>query len=293
MKREYIRRLVVLIIALAVLCVSAGAAEAEHSFLWKVSKGSKQAFILGSIHFAKQSMYPLAPAINNAFAKSDMLVVEADLTPEAQAQLQQRILSEGMYPQNDSLINHITPKTVEKLTQKGYANEQLYRLKPWLAATMIQVLEFKRLGFDEQIGIDQHFLDLARGKKPIHSLEGLDYQFDLLQSFSPQEQDLFLYSTLVELENTETLIQSMIKAWVGGDADALEEIILKAYKDYPELESVADKMIYQRNRTMVEKIEKLMGDGRIYFVVVGAAHLVGTKGILERFKQMGYKVDQL
>jgi uncharacterized protein YbaP (TraB family) len=292
MRTGYWRRIAFLSVILAVICITAGTAWAEKSFLWHVSKGSRQAYLLGSIHLARESMYPLASAINKAYDRSEVLVVEADLTPEDQTRLQQRVLTEGMYPEGDSLVNHLSPRTIEKLKQKGYADGPLNRFKPWIAATMIQVMEFKRLGFNEQIGIDQHFLDKARGNKRIHPLEGLDYQFELLQGFTPEEQDLFLYSTLVELENTENFIENLIQAWVKGDTDAFGEILFKAYKDYPELESVADKLIFQRNRTMVDQLDKLMADGRTYFVVVGAGHLIGPKGIAARFKQMGYHVRQ-
>jgi uncharacterized protein YbaP (TraB family) len=103
---------------------------------------------------------------------------------------------------------------------------------------------------------------------------------------------LFLYSTLVEMENTETFIENLMQAWETGDAETFEKILFKAYMDYPELESVAEKLIFQRNRTMVDQLDKLMNDGRTYFVVVGAGHLIGPKGILARFKQMGYNVRQ-
>jgi uncharacterized protein YbaP (TraB family) len=186
MKTGILRRIIVLTITLAVICVSVGTAAAEKSFLWHVTQGSKQAYLLGSIHLARESMYPLPQTITRAYDQSDVLVVEADMTADAQARLQQRVLTEGVYPPEDALINHLAPRTIEKLRKKGYAEGPVSRFKPWIVATVIQVMEFKRLGYDEKIGIDQHFLDKARGSKPIHPLESLDYQFDLLQGFSPE-----------------------------------------------------------------------------------------------------------
>ena len=292
MKTGYIRRTAVLAVILTVLFVSVGTASAEKSFLWQVSKGSKQAYFLGSLHLARESMYPLPQTITNAYDQSNVLVVEADITPEEQARLQQRVLAEGMYPEGDNLLNNLSPRTAEMMKQRGYAKEPFNRFKPWLAAIMIEVLEFQRLGFKEQLGIDNHFLDKARGNKPIHPLESLDYQFDLLQGFTKEEQDLYLYSTLVELENAETFVENLIQAWMKGDAEAFEQVFLKAYEDYPELHSVAETLIFQRNKTMADHMDKLMDDGRTYFVVVGAGHLIGPKGILARFKKMGYQVRQ-
>jgi uncharacterized protein YbaP (TraB family) len=43
---------------------------------------------------------------------------------------------------------------------------------------------------------------------------------------------------------------------------------------------------------MTEKIEEFLTKGETYFIVVGAAHLVGKDGILERLKEKGYSVEQ-
>jgi hypothetical protein len=43
---------------------------------------------------------------------------------------------------------------------------------------------------------------------------------------------------------------------------------------------------------MTEKIEAYLRKGEAVFIVVGAAHLVGKDGILERLKVKGYTVEQ-
>ena len=45
---------------------------------------------------------------------------------------------------------------------------------------------------------------------------------------------------------------------------------------------------------MTKKIEEYLTAKRTYFVVVGAGHLVGDKGIIELLKaKKKYKIDQL
>jgi uncharacterized protein YbaP (TraB family) len=43
---------------------------------------------------------------------------------------------------------------------------------------------------------------------------------------------------------------------------------------------------------MSDKIEGYLRTGKPYFVVVGAAHLVGKDGIPERLREKGYAVEQ-
>ena len=49
-------------------------------FLWQVDSPTTRIYLMGSIHLLRQDVYPLAPVIEEAFAASDILVLEADLT---------------------------------------------------------------------------------------------------------------------------------------------------------------------------------------------------------------------
>jgi hypothetical protein len=44
---------------------------------------------------------------------------------------------------------------------------------------------------------------------------------------------------------------------------------------------------------MASKIEDFLRTKETYFVIVGAGHLVGEKGILQILKRKGYVVEQL
>jgi hypothetical protein len=44
---------------------------------------------------------------------------------------------------------------------------------------------------------------------------------------------------------------------------------------------------------MAQKIDGYLKTSGTYFVVVGAAHLLGDKGIIQLLKDKGYSVEQL
>ncbi len=44
---------------------------------------------------------------------------------------------------------------------------------------------------------------------------------------------------------------------------------------------------------MASKIEDYLNAKEIYFVIVGAGHLVGNQGIIEILKRKGFVVEQL
>src|SRR5690349_22883151 len=53
--------------------------------LYKVESTTATVYVLGSIHVADASLYPLDPRILSAFEQADTLVLETELTPTAKA----------------------------------------------------------------------------------------------------------------------------------------------------------------------------------------------------------------
>jgi uncharacterized protein YbaP (TraB family) len=73
-----------------------------------------------------------------------------------------------------------------------------------------------------------------------------------------------------------------------GDVRTLAHLTAADIKDYPELRKV---LIEDRNRAWVKKIAALLNDNKTYFVAVGAAHLVGPRGVPALLRKQGFKVD--
>ena len=59
------------------------------------------------------------------------------------------------------------------------------------------------------------------------------------------------------------------------------------------LSPIYDALIYNRNKNMVSKIEDFLKAKETYFVIVGAGHLIGEKGIVESLRKKGYFVEQM
>ncbi len=266
------------------------------SFLWKVQSKTSTLYLLGSIHFLKQENYPLNPGIEKAFAQSNALVVEADISDPGKLN-SDKLLQSALYPENDSLENHLSRETyeyVKKETGKlGLPIELIARQKPWVLALTLEGLELMKLGFDPTHGVDVYFLSKAQGSKKILELEGVDEQFNLLSSFSDKEQELFLVYTLKDLNLLGDEANALVKAWSTGNANGIESIITKTVREDRRLEPIWKRLLDDRNKGMVSKIEGYLKTRETYFVVVGAGHLVGNKGIVQMLKERGYSVEQL
>ena len=266
------------------------------SFLWKVHSGASTVYISGSIHFLKKEDYPLSPKIESAFERSDFLVVEANIQNQAKMSTQM-IMEKALYPPNESIAEHLSQKTYELLkveaAKLGLPLELVNRQRPWFLSMALEAMELMRLGYDPSYGVDSYFLSKATGRKKILELESLDEQLHLLSSLSDQDQGLLLTLSLKDLENASRDVDRLVQAWKTGDTKGMEPIIMKNIKEDPKLVPIYEKLIDERNRRMVSKIEDYLRGNGTYFVVVGAGHLIGEKGIVETLRKKGFRVEQL
>jgi uncharacterized protein YbaP (TraB family) len=285
----------VLVVCFALpLFAQEGAKPEKKNFLWEVRSETAVAYLLGSVHLLKKEMYPLDRKIEEAFRRSDVLVVEADLSPGEGGERQKRILQGALYPENDSLANHISKETLDLLARMfpGLSLTSVSRLKPWALAMTLAVQEYQKMGWDYEYGIDVHFLKKAVNGKQVREIEPPDFVIDMLNGFSDEHQDLFLQYTLLDLDGIEEKTDRMIRAWTAGDAAVMEEIISESVREHPRLLPMVDALLYERNVNMAARIEEYLKEKGKFFVVVGAAHLVGKKGIVELLRKKGIPVEQ-
>ena len=243
-------------------------------------------------------MYPLDKRIENAFNKSDILVVEANINKNQGLGALGLYLDYALYKDGRNLESSVSRKTYDlarsKLQEMGFSIGLLDMYKPWYVAVLLDNLQFVKLGYASQYGIDVHFLNKAQGVKRILELESIESQVRLLSSFSDKEQDLFLYYTLLYLDTLGKSMPELIDAWKRGDEKTVNSILTSGILSSDKrLLPLFDKLIYRRNKNMADKIESFLNTGYNYFIVVGAGHLVGAKGVVTLLKGRGYFVVQL
>lgn len=286
-------RRIAAVIALAFLA-TAQAAQAK-TFAWKASGKGGAIYLIGSIHVMSESFYPLNPALEAAFTDSDLLVEEVDLAEMLDPTAQLSILSRGMLPSNQSLDKVVSPSTMA-LVQKavgdlGAAAGPLMRFKPWMLAIALQGMELAKIGFNPALGLDQHFYEQAKsGGKSVQGLETVEFQISRFDDMTAEQQDRMLATTLKELATETAAIGKLGDAWKAGDVLAIERIALADLKSDP---LMYQRLLVERNKNWMPKIEALFARRGRAVVVVGAAHLVGPDGLIAMLKAKGYTVEQL
>jgi uncharacterized protein len=266
-------------------------------FLWEVSAPKATAWVTGTVHAAKPSLYPLDKVFYETLAGADVLVVELDPLGGDLLKMQQFMLQRAMLPPGTTLEELLTPETLELL--KAYLRERglgtsLGTMRPWFMAMQFTMQEAQRHGFQPGFALDLHLIQRAKALEvPLVELETMQAQIGLLSGLDKVEQDLFLRQTLLEAESFNTEMTKLLSAWKRGNAEAVEAFLTRSLGEDPAVSGIYDKIITRRNFTMAAKVDKLLAQGTRPFVAVGAGHVVGEKGILQLLRRKGYRIRQM
>ncbi len=267
--------------------------------LWKATRGPLTAYLFGTIHLAPPD-FRLDRAVERAFAEAQELMVEVDLTPEEEQALQQQTSKLGMLPPGESLgalLSTADREALEALcVDLKLAPSAVDRMRPWLAELSLEYAAAQRSSarfrLSEQHGLDRRLLTASRARgTPIRSLETGAFQLSLFQGGTAEEQLASLTRTL-RTTREGTQLRDLIKAYTDGDAEGVDALAREG-TDAPLLARAFERVITDRNRTMFEAVMKALVAGKLPLVAVGAAHLVGRGGLVERFQHAGFEVRRV
>jgi uncharacterized protein YbaP (TraB family) len=292
--RKMSQRLVIAV-ALAISIAAARIESAANNFLWKATKGQGSLYLVGSVHLLTKDYYPLSPALDRAFKDSDLLVEEVDMGEMIAAENQLQMLMTGTLPAGQSLEKVVSPATLAAVNKRleafGMPVEPLRHLKPWFLSLMLLTLEWQKVGFEADLGLDKHFYDQARSDaKTVQGLETVAFQVSRFDSMTMEEQDRLLAETLKELDTQQTAVTALADAWRAGDVPTVERLVLQDLRSEPRL---YQRLLIDRNRDWLPKLEALFARRGRAFVVVGAAHLIGPDGLIAMLRARGYTVEQM
>lgn len=276
------------------LCTFQARADSGRHVLWSVQGHSNVVYLMGSIHVLRQSDYPLEPALLAAYASSQTLVMEIDLSELDSGDVQQQMLQAAMLTDGrtlqDVLGNGQYQQAATLAQQVGVPLETLQQFKPWFVAESITQLQLMQLGFDPSAGIEMYFLQRARtDRKTVRGLETAQDQIELFDSMPLDRQSRYLMASLGEAKTLPTQVDQMVKAWRRGDTAWFAAQMQKEFGDDPELYR---SVLVARNRKWLPKIESFLKDSQNYLVIVGTGHLAGTDSVIEMLRRDGYTVAQ-
>ena len=296
-----VSRLSLFAVLAAAFLVAACAAVADEKplFMWQVKSETATVSLVGSIHVGKPDFFPLAEPFETAFAAASVLAVEVDMGDPANLQKSAvLVMQKGILPGDTTLEDRLSPELWKRM--QDYAAESnmpldMYsKFTPGIVAMMMVLEEYKKVGFDPELGIDKHFLDLAHEQeKEIRELETIEAQLDLFFSIDDQLDDILVAEFLDQMSEISAITDQMVVLWKSGDVEGLDDFLQDQVGEDPEMAAFYRTLLDDRNVKMADKIDAWLQADTDIFVVVGAGHFAGPMGILSLLEGKGYDVIQM
>lgn len=275
------------------------AAQGNTPLLWEVTSKSTTVYLLGTIHVGSASMYPLPPAVENAYGRSQVLALEADPGDPTALMM---AMGTVMYQPPETLERNVPPalfqEVREALSPSGLPIELAQGMKPYMVSMTLTMMEAARLGFDASLGVDLHLVNRARrdGKR-IVELESMAFQLAMLDGMPKDTQLAMLESTVrgIKSGSLKRDLETMIDAWRTGNAEKMDDAATREMKAMPARASreLQDTLFDRRNRAMADKIVQMLNGSEVVLVGVGAGHLTGGTGLVALLKARGFPVRRL
>ena len=270
----------------------------ERPLLWKVSDADNDVYLLGSFHLLKPDDYPMPADIDRAFDDAESLLFEVDpremTAPETVAMMQKYMA----YDNGESLSKVLPKATLDRLatlvSASGSSVQALEQSEPWAVSLGLVIGVSQAMGFKPDLGLDRHLMDrAAKAGKPAGGLETVDDQMKAMDAVPYAEQAQGLDEFLQDPKKAMQQLQDMHAWWRAGDVERLDkdmraEMAAKTPQSYKLLD-------VDRNNAWLPQIEKRLTGSKSddTLVVVGALHLLGADGLVEKLKAKGYKVERV
>lgn len=294
--------------------------------LWKAEGNGNTLYLLGSIHTDRNNVYPFHKQLRDIILNAEQVSFELDFNDQAGLA---EFAAMQVYSDGTTLADHISPElyqvVVNTASMLGMDEATVSQYKAWALASSFQSLSM----LDDTSSSNAMAIDLYVNSKAanagidIGAVETYAFQGGLFDTLSPEYQEAYLAGGLLMLLDVNTMdesTKSALTAVLGEEAltqdgqDAMEERIEQISlwmdqwktrdvegfaKSYPKDEIIngADelesKLFTDRDPGMIAYAENYLEQEGSHtgLLVVGAGHMIGSGGIVQGLRDLGYTVE--
>lgn len=285
------------LLSLGLFLSSILALKAENTPLfWRVTSPTTSVFLLGSIHDATDAVYPLPEHVLRAYTNSQKLVFEVDLDSLSDPLLVFQVLDCIYYPVGDCLEDHISADLFQKVSLFARQHNlelqtSVFCKRPWFLAAEATLAQLEPIGYKTGNAVDAYLFERAkRDGKTREALETAEEQFRLLCDKPEAGQIRDLETAITKPQEIREAASHLESIWLGGDEEGLTQIVEGSAEEDPDY---IEKLIFERSAKWLPSIQTLLQGDETAFVVVGASHLVGSRGLIALLRGTGASVEKI
>jgi uncharacterized protein YbaP (TraB family) len=257
--------------------------------LWKISgNGLKESsYLFGTIHAIPKDDFFIPQGLIPSFLECKSIVLETGPT---------LTISDSSLKKELMMPNGHTIKELYK--QRDYLFLQRYFIDS-LKGSITNIINIKPMWilsfistrwFQNYVAYESMFTNKAtENNKALLGLETTEEQIEFFNQISLRQQAKILLNTVKNRQEEERYYATALQAYLMQDIDQLNNQIHSQFKKYTKY---YDVFFTSRNASWVTKIDTLIRN-QSCFIAVGAGHLGGQDGLIEKLQKMGYIINPL
>lgn len=279
--------------------VDAARARNDGPPIWKVTAPNGEAggelYLYGAVHILPEGTDWLRPDIDKILSAAGTVFFETGYDEASRLELDIITARDGYYHSGQSLPARLDGYNQQRLfaatLNVGLRDQTLNRMKPWLAADILSMATLEQAGLTGAGGADVtlHAIAKKRGKY-IRYLESMDAHMAATAIVSDERQLAELKLTLDRLDGLAERTQKLNTAWLRGDTDYIERVVIAPLRtDAPDY---FNALFTIRNQAWADSLAPFVIDGGHGLVVVGVGHMVGEGSLPEALAAKGLTVTR-
>lgn len=273
---------------------------------WVATKDAKTVHLIGTIHVGDPRLDPVMDRLRATITSADAILLEA--TP-----VEQKALQSAVATRPELIFLTDGPTLPELMTEDDWQSLSLAaksrgippflasKFQPWYLSLLLGVPGCAmRESAGGKRGLDHLIMAQAtEAGIPMRPLEDFDTLFGLFAAEPIEDQiKLLIMSILPDEESEDALFtltesffdQNTAEAWEFARYLAHQRIPLPAAEIEDLFAELEDIVLTQRNAAWMPRIEGAPENNIV--VAVGAAHLIGKNGVLQRLSTAGFTLSR-
>ena len=270
------------------LSASLASQATEKGLFWKMeSPTGIVSYLFGTMHTDDNRVADFSPTVIEALNSVDTFIMETKPDNKEPTSLLMK---------DANLRDMLTEQELEEVRELADFHvmhlDAAMQMKPWLLAVIFDLPK-------PQTPFAQDNLLMTKSEELLKDIDGLETSkahFGLMDDFSREEQLVMLRAVLKRTQaQKEADFERLITAYLNGDSDkisALDEKITGGMLPKEIWVKMRTKLLDERNVVMAERSIEAANQKPV-FVAVGASHLAGKTGLINAFKQAGFKLTRM
>ncbi|HLX67313.1 MAG TPA: TraB/GumN family protein, partial [Puia sp.] len=285
------RRIVALIFTMLLGVSFPGYSQSTYpSILWEISGNGlqKPSYLFGSMHISNKEVFHLSDSFYMAIKSCDVVALEVDPNewqPDM-FRLQEAQQKQHFYSYAATDADYLSEN---ELRQRGYSEQLIAALReePYEMNGLLYRTSTPMANFQEDTYLDLYIYQTGRrlGKEGAGVENYLQSEKISLEATEAEMKEKRERKTFPEGENAFTIGTKMQEAYRRGDLslmDSLDQLLSSS-------RAFTERFLYDRNVIQAGSIDSILRHKSL-FVAVGAAHLPGSRGVIEILRKKGYKL---